>query len=92
MSRDSRLSYHAVPRIMKDEKCTAWYQKEYSNDADTVIKRRKLSDSGVECALDMDLWKSVGEDDKWKDFEEYIQDCRININVRQVLHQGQSSL
>lgn len=109
MSRQSRLSYHAVPRIMKDMRNNNWnlcseepksltvsslngLDVNVDDDDEIVGKRRKFSEPKLQSHLDMNLWNIVCKDEEWIDFEEYIQDCRININVRQVLHQGQLSL
>lgn len=42
--------------------------------------------------LDINLWHQCQSQIFWKPFAEYIADCRININVRQVLHSGEKTL
>lgn len=64
-------------------------------NADTsVAKRRRLTvstskycDSFVD-----DIWEFVVEQAQWKPYADYINDCRININVRQVLDAGENTL
>lgn len=42
---------------------------------------------------DKDATTRVCENDKlWKPFSDYLDNCRINMNVRQVLHSTQKSL
>ncbi|XP_017030388.1 nucleic acid dioxygenase ALKBH1 [Drosophila kikkawai] len=76
MSGESRLCYHAVPRILKDHKTL---NSALPKDED---------DSGGD-SLDMDLFEQVGNLHFWQPFSDYIADSRININVRQVLKPGQ---
>lgn len=88
MSRASRLSYHAVPRIMKSDTLPSWHP--IPTDG---IKRRKIDDEPDRTmALDTELWESTAIDSDWQPFDEYVEQCRININVRQVLRDGQASL
>lgn len=108
MSRSSRLSYHAVPRIMKNDLPACWNstpniesnsKDEDCNDEASQTKRRKteFSESDLNrqlevAKLDEQLWTTTLDDDVWKPFDEYVKICRININVRQVLRRGQISL
>lgn len=114
MSKESRLCYHAVPRIMKTN--TDWInsslnitdethhetttienvEKDIDSDEDNKNrKKRRLTspsdneynDEFVEC-----LWNSIADEERWKPFGDYIIDCRINVNVRQVLEHGEQSL
>lgn len=39
-----------------------------------------------------DNWTLTANESTWRPFGEYISDSRININVRQVLELGESSL
>lgn len=59
MSRQSRRSYHAVPRVLREDR-------------------------------DPPPWGSLDAD--WKLFGDYLEDSRINVNVRQVLRPGRRSL
>lgn len=64
MAKESRLCYHAVPRILHGA---------------------------------VETWNGVGEDQEshrelfsdWLAYGEYLKDCRINLNVRQVLNKNQ---
>lgn len=58
-------------------------------DWESESKRRKVD---LYRELDLELWHSIEDETEWRLFESYVQDCRININVRQVLHVGESSL
>lgn len=109
MSKESRLCYHAVPKIMKTdvswlnepienrEPCCATDETDKAIEMDTragARKKRRLTSAGTEyCdAFADDIWNSVVDQVQWKSFGDYISDCRININVRQVLHAGEQSL
>ncbi|KAH8376312.1 nucleic acid dioxygenase ALKBH1 [Drosophila serrata] len=79
MSGESRLCYHAVPRILKDHKTVNCdLSKEFDDSCGGDLN-----------ALDMDLFEHVGNLSFWQPFSDYIVDSRININVRQVLKPGQ---
>jgi len=82
MSEESRLCYHAVPRIMKTQ--TLWTSTMTNENADDADIGSHL--------LDMDLFQNVGKPNFWLPFSNYIGDSRININVRQVLNPGDSNL
>lgn len=76
MTKESRLCYHAVPRILhKSEE--AW--------KDTAIVNSE--DSG-----DDELWISCRDEAFWRPFDTYLRDCRINLNVRQVLNKEQTRI
>lgn len=76
MSGESRLCYHAVPRILKNHKTL-----------NSALPKEAVDDSND--AFDMDLFEEVGNSNFWQPFSDYIADSRININVRQVLKPGQ---
>lgn len=109
MSKESRLCYHAVPKIMKTD--IAWVNaplneaeqtghctNDRDDDSDAEVthrKKRRLaipSDKDYNDAFDGHLWNSITNTDVWQPFADYITDCRINMNVRQVLEQGEDSL
>lgn len=109
MSKSSRLSYHAVPRIMKSDIPPSWRttmentsnaQEDNPNEDAIQAKRRKtdfpetdINQQLDKTKLDGQLWKDTLDDDAfWRPFDEYVKECRININVRQVLCRGQISL
>lgn len=108
MSKESRLSYHAVPRIMKTD--VGWLNEpientetccaidETDNNVDEmdehVPKRRRLTvNTSDYCdSFADDIWDLVVDQTQWKPYADYISDCRININVRQVLDTGEQTL
>lgn len=69
MSGESRLFYHAVPRVFRDEKKTSW------NDDEEVERCAELPREDVEECL---------KQSKWDVFNQYLNESRINLNVRQV--------
>lgn len=111
MSKESRLCYHAVPKIIKTN--VEWISQtesgEIALDASKVEeadderkevlnkgrKKRRITISSDEEYNDVfveDLWSLAIDEERWKPFADYICDCRININVRQVLHYGEQTL
>lgn len=67
-----RLSYHAVPKILKtDEK--PW-----------CIETEDIKNIQTPDCFDRDTIERVKTWDSWKACDEYVSLCRININVRQV--------
>jgi alkylated DNA repair protein alkB homolog 1 len=68
MAKESRLCYHAVPRVFKCEK------QEWNDDKQVT----HCTD------LDQDEVLESLKDENWKPFENYLIDSRINVNVRQV--------
>lgn len=105
MSKESRLSYHAVPRILKTD--VEWINKPFgtndvgsdddSNESDDILKnhgKRKKLDVPVSCddRVQRDIWENCTDKKWWRPYADYIADCRININVRQVLSNGDASI
>lgn len=113
MSKESRLCYHAVPKIMKTD--VSWINAPFDENPENIIKTnvdhhdcdeleksnnkkrrlnliqnddQKLYDDG----FSENIWNIVIEKDYWKPFGDYILDCRINMNVRQVLDHGRQRL
>jgi alkylated DNA repair protein alkB homolog 1 len=68
MSGESRLFYHAVPRVFADS-CKVW------NDNEEVSQCTNLPSEYIQDCL---------KQSKWKVFEHYLEDSRINLNIRQV--------
>ncbi|XP_017082012.1 nucleic acid dioxygenase ALKBH1 [Drosophila eugracilis] len=82
MSGESRLCYHAVPRIIKTQR-----------DSTSMLASEQDDDSEIELKLlDTALFKNVCEPTFWEPFSNYVDDSRININVRQVLNLGDFKL
>lgn len=108
MSRTSRLCYHAVPRIVKTDTSwinasllDANDQNPIEQDADSDEENKNLKKRRLTAPSENDdyndnfietLWNSVASAKQWKPFADYISDCRINMNVRQVLDLGEQSL
>lgn len=102
MAKESRLCYHAVPKIMaatkepwNDGVCADGDEAVSDDDADDqeiFSKKRKLNGTNDVSEMDTKLWTDVGTAQFWTEFGEYVRDCRININVRQVLKSGQRTL
>lgn len=106
MSKESRLCYHAVPRILKTD--IAWInesidecnESEFTeSDVDITssenCKKRRITpkcDNNFNDLFQDSLWSDVVDSGKWKPFSDYISDCRINVNVRQVLNHGEQSI
>ncbi|KAM7349787.1 alpha-ketoglutarate-dependent dioxygenase AlkB isoform 2-T2 [Cochliomyia hominivorax] len=107
MSQQSRLCYHAVPRVMKSRQET-WNilipsSRTSEIPTDSLQPSKKLrtditciNNSEMEIALSwsMDplLYQQVINEVYWSPFKNYLHDSRININVRQVLKNQQYSL
>ncbi|XP_055709870.1 nucleic acid dioxygenase ALKBH1 [Phlebotomus papatasi] len=72
MSRESRLCYHAVPKILQG--CEASWNAEMAHPE--VLKNP---------LIDQDLCEKCTQGDFWQPFDQYLSDCRINLNIRQVL-------
>lgn len=105
MSRESRLCYHAVPRILKTD--IAWINQplnenendDIESDVETnenYSKKRRLTsksdDHDYNDEFQDSLWTDVINYELWKPFSDYISECRINVNVRQVLNLGEKTL
>ncbi|KAL1502383.1 hypothetical protein ABEB36_007530 [Hypothenemus hampei] len=75
MSKDSRLNYHGVPKILQGD-VSEWSSPESEsvpNEYDDVVKVCK-------------------DNSAWKPFGDYLKHSRINVNVRQVLFDGEIQL
>jgi len=80
MSKESRLCYHGVPKII----CAtnrSWNQNDIKKDEITNFK-----------GLVYETIKDCKDVQFWKPFDKYLNNSRININVRQVLKRGQKAL
>lgn len=61
-------------------------------DANAMPKRQKLSHRSDGSLMNVELWNAVADSRFWEPFDEYVEHCRINANVRQVLREGEHSL
>lgn len=99
MTQASRLCYHAVPRVFAD--CTEqrlWNEKQqHPNDqslegpeAQTILCSSTISVATTDaCHRTMGLpQQNRGR----SAFVDYISNSRININIRQVLNEGENQL
>lgn len=77
MSKESRLCYHAVPKITNSKESP--YEMN-NQDVENFAKTKKC------CLYD------VRDDNLWAPFNNYLSHSRININVRQVLNYNQKVL
>lgn len=70
MSKESRLCYHAVPRVFQSD-IISWQ----TNHEEDILRCSDLDQQEVKRCLN---------NEDWKPFNNYLQDSRINVNVRQV--------
>ncbi|EDW17052.1 uncharacterized protein Dmoj_GI14225 [Drosophila mojavensis] len=77
MSKESRLCYHAVPRILKA------FEDPWNNFFSNP--QEKIGDTFT-TSMNLALFEQVNDELFWKPFDRYVSDCRININIRQVYH------
>lgn len=88
MSKEARLSYHAVPKIVPATS-EPWNNLEFSKEiVDKPITFKYITDKQQ---LISDMNNNIDEDD-WNLFGKYVKESRINMNVRQVLYRNQKSL
>jgi alkylated DNA repair protein alkB family protein 1 len=79
MSKESRLIYHAVPKIFKSLE-EPWNE---------ILENSKDFEWSED--IDKETLKICLNKETWSKFDEYIKDVRINLNVRQVLPDGKTS-
>ncbi|KAL7743016.1 hypothetical protein ACLKA6_011375 [Drosophila palustris] len=85
MSMESRLCYHAVPRVIKED-------KEPWNLLSNIFKDTNNEANIDTSSMDLVLFDQVKDEVFWNPFDRYTSDSRININVRQVLPAGVSKI
>jgi len=78
MTGPSRTAYHAVPRVFTKTSLTG------PKDIGSLT----WSDENTECVSEQHeqcfhIWKNE-LNNEWKEFEDYLKNTRININIRQV--------
>lgn len=78
MSKESRLCYHAVPKI------TPASAQPWNVIEEEVSNLNNVNNSNIYDECKDELF--------WKPFNNYIQKSRINVNIRQVLQKGQNKL
>lgn len=105
MSGKSRMSYHAVPKILPldffTQKLNGKLQKavvtcgvkrpgEFYKTEET---KRKKSGAEQACSskLNAKLFSDLEDPLFWEPFDAYITNNRINLNVRQMFHHGKNA-
>ncbi|KAM3956383.1 alpha-ketoglutarate-dependent dioxygenase AlkB [Aphomia sociella] len=83
MSKEARLCYHAVPKVLPSTS-SSW-----NNIDESISKQFNLNYMKDIQGMPSDFTVS---DVDWCTFENYVKESRINVNVRQVLGHGQHSL
>lgn len=87
MSKEARLCYHAVPKILPE------YHQPWNSDLSELDFNKMPSFMYISNPKEtIEAMNEIIENDKWSKFENYIKESRININVRQVLNEKQISL
>lgn len=74
MSKNSRLCYHGVPKIISAGS-EPWNELEKDSECN----------SDIFAVFDKDIIENYTKDSYWTPFREYLNKSRININVRQVV-------
>lgn len=88
MSKESRLCYHAVPKILPSSG-SPWKGTDYEiSNLDVPINFKYI----VHPEKNISAMEENSCDQEWDAFRNYIKESRININVRQVLNEKQTSL
>lgn len=86
MSKEARLCYHAVPKILPAS-ASPW------NEELTSLNCHKPDFKYISNQTNMmDLMNENIDNIEWRKFQNYIAESRINMNVRQVLNEKQNSL
>ncbi|XP_045773990.1 nucleic acid dioxygenase ALKBH1 [Maniola jurtina] len=87
MSKEARLCYHAVPKILPAS-TQPWNKEEHLISMKQKGTKFKFID---EAKLILEMERNI-ENKEWSKFNSYVEESRININVRQVLNANQESL
>lgn len=77
MSKEARLCYHGVPKILTEDE-NVWKNVEDFKQTPNEFNLK--------------LIKELSDPQFREDFVNYLRQCRININVRQVLNEDQLML
>lgn len=91
MSKESRLCYHAVPRVLSRWK-NDFEEDPWSFGKDSTSLFSVLNDfsgnlrefKGKYC-FESSICREIINEKQWSAYQRYIDDSRININVRQVM-------
>ncbi|KAH9642230.1 hypothetical protein HF086_005560 [Spodoptera exigua] len=88
MSKEARLCYHAVPKILPSPD-SPWEETDISDVFSNKVSSFKYISEPDEFVGTMN--ENI-DNQKWNRFRNYIQESRINMNVRQVLNENQNSI
>ena len=109
MSKESRLCYHAVPKILpckKEAELSSSLKNEEEKDTSCCLSSFKTDESASDCENQTqnlsefeDIVSNVNKNIQfvmssldYKPFQNYLNSARINMNIRQVLPPGFSSI
>ena len=97
MMNESRLAYHAVPRVLDDGYKVPLSPNHISNNTETmqleisegkqanICNNCKTENNNVSSSADFNkLIEETNQTYDWTPYTDYISNARININVRQV--------
>ncbi|XP_039756890.1 nucleic acid dioxygenase ALKBH1 [Pararge aegeria] len=87
MSKEARLCYHAVPKILPAS-TQPWNKPE----GYISIKKKGVNYKYIDQAKLISEMGLNNDNQEWSKFNSYVEESRININIRQVLKQNQKSL
>lgn len=76
MSGESRLAFHAVPRIMK------------TGNGNEPPNELKYCNNQTNNSIASKNYEADMSQEEWQPFENYLAKTRINVNVRQVHSPG----
>lgn len=89
MSKEARLCYHAVPKILPAP-VSPWDEED--NVPINVLSKNHTFKYISKSEDIISTMKDNVDNKKWQRFRDYIQESRINMNVRQVLNEKQDSI
>ncbi|XP_062537437.1 nucleic acid dioxygenase ALKBH1 [Armigeres subalbatus] len=91
MTRESRLCYHAVPKVFpcRESSLQRWAEPEGEDAAGLATEEvPPVANASIRSEYHRNrYWRSTGNG-----FADYISNSRININIRQVLNEGENHL
>lgn len=91
MSKESRLCYHAVPRVLPRQKIIndepPWsFTKDFHSPSLLINNNDKTrSRNEFNWFLQNSICETITNQKQWTIYQSYLQESRININVRQVM-------
>ncbi|PZC77758.1 hypothetical protein B5X24_HaOG203002 [Helicoverpa armigera] len=91
MSKEARLCYHAVPKILPATD-SPWDVLDAPKTGIIIPDNKNINFKYVSQSEDIMLSMTENIDNKWHRFRDYIKESRINMNVRQVLNENQTSI